>query len=54
MTTVRVRGSGGMEFDMDIPPEGSRRREIVDAQLAKGDLVVIDKPAAEPRKPVRK
>lgn len=45
--TVRVRGTGGMEFDMDMPGEGTQRREIVDAQIASGQLVVVE----SPRKP---
>lgn len=40
--TIRVRGTGGLEFDMDMPAEGTQRREIVDAQLASGQLVVVD------------
>lgn len=53
--TVRVRGSGGFEFDLDLPPVGSRRREIIDSQFESGDLSLIEpEPAAKPAKAAAK
>jgi hypothetical protein len=40
--TVRIRGAGGAEWDVDVPEAGSPARELFDQQLAKGDIVVID------------
>ena len=42
VTTLRVRGEGGAEFDMDLPAEGSPRREIFDEFVAKGWIVILD------------
>jgi hypothetical protein len=41
----KFRGVGGAIFDIDIPKEGSYRRELHDAQVACGDLVPVDEPA---------
>lgn len=49
MSTVTVRGEGGAVFDMDIPVEGTVRREAFDDAIAKGRLVVLDEPA-EPKR----
>lgn len=40
-TVVRVKGSGGVVFDMDIPPEDSFARERYEEQLRNGDLVLL-------------
>jgi hypothetical protein len=39
--TVRVRGTGGAEFDVDVPPLGTIPRERFDEKLAAGELVVV-------------
>jgi hypothetical protein len=42
IVTLRVRGEGGAEFDMDVPPDGSPRREVFDEMVRKGLLVVLE------------
>lgn len=42
VTTLLVRGEGGAEFHMDVPPAGSNRREIFDEHVRKGWLVVLE------------
>lgn len=44
------RGSGGSVFEINPPAEGTNRREIFDAQIASGDLVIVE-PAKKPAKP---
>lgn len=39
--TVRVRGEGGWEFDMDVPSD-PLRRELFDDAVANGRLVILD------------
>lgn len=41
MSTITVRGEGGAVFDMDVPAEGTVRREVFDDALAKGRLVIL-------------
>lgn len=41
-TVVRVKGSGGVVFDMDIPPDGSFARERYEEQIRNGDLTLLD------------
>ena len=45
--TLRVRGEGGAEFDLDVPEDGTERRSIFDAQIASGFLTVLGAPSAE-------
>lgn len=40
--TLHVRGSGGARFDVDVPAEGTHRRERLLEQLASGDLTALD------------
>lgn len=40
--TLHVRGSGGAEFEMDVPPEGTHERESFLQRLAAGDIVALD------------
>lgn len=47
VTTLLVRGEGGHVFDMDLPAEGTPRREIFDGMVAKGWLTVIEQPEAK-------
>lgn len=49
--TLRVRGEGGAEFDMDLPAEGSPRREIFDEFVAKGWLVILEGEVPAPAAP---
>lgn len=43
------RGAGGVEWDLDVPREGTAQRELFDQQLARGDLVPVDgEPVASP------
>lgn len=44
--TVRVRGEGGAESVVDVPPPGTHRREVFDEFVAKGILVVLDDPTS--------
>lgn len=46
--TVRVRGGGGWELDMDVPAEGTPARELYEQKLANGDLVLVDQPKPRP------
>lgn len=41
MTTLTVKGDGGSIFDMDVPEEGTVRREVFDQAIAKGRLQVL-------------
>lgn len=45
------RGSGGSVFEITPPTEGTNPREIFDAQIASGELVLVE-PAKKPAKPV--
>lgn len=47
---VMIRGAGGATFEVDLPAEGSMRREQFDAQLARGEITIVE---SEP-KPARK
>ncbi len=47
--TVTVRGTGGLEFVMDVPAEGTAADERYQAALKRGDLVIVDE-----AKPARK
>lgn len=38
-------GAGGVEWDLDIPAEGTMRRERFDQQVAAGELVEVKAPA---------
>ncbi len=40
-TTITVKGEGGAVFDMDVPEEGTVRREVFDQAIAKGRLQVL-------------
>lgn len=59
--TVVVRGSGGAEFEMDVP-SSQHRREAFDRALVTGDLVLVADPSGalsppaveEPAKPTRR
>jgi hypothetical protein len=42
--TVWVRGEGGHVFEMDVPAEGTERREVYDDALAKGRLTIVPAP----------
>lgn len=48
LPVLRVRGSGGLEFDLDLHPSGSRQRELFDEQVRKGELTVLDGDVVEP------
>lgn len=39
--TFQVRSEGGAVFDVDYPPSSAARREVLEDQVAKGQLVVI-------------
>lgn len=39
--TITVKGEGGSIFDMDVPEEGTVRREVFDQAIAKGRLQVL-------------
>ena len=43
------RGTAGATWEIDPPAEGTHRRELFDAQIANGDLVLVEEP-----KPVAK
>lgn len=54
--TIRVRGEGGAEFDVDIPKAGGVQRELLDDALLKGRLSIVageapEKPRGRGRKP---
>jgi len=51
--TVRVRGGGGWELDMDVPPEGTHARELYEQKLANGDLVLVDQAKPRPARPAK-
>lgn len=40
----KFRGSGGAEWDIDVPAEGSLARERFDAQVEAGQLVPVEEP----------
>lgn len=42
LPTIRVRGGGGVEFDLDVHPVGTRRRELLDYDLSKRNLIVLE------------
>lgn len=44
------KGQGGAVFEIDPPSEGSIARESFDAQVANGDIVLVEQPAPRPRK----
>jgi hypothetical protein len=46
--TVTVQGEGGAVFDLDVPADGTGRRELFDAQVADGRLQVLAEPDPEP------
>ena len=39
--TLRVRGEGGTEFDLDVPEDGTERRSIFDKHIASGFLTIV-------------
>lgn len=41
VVTITVRGEGGDIFDMDVPAEGTARREIFEHMVEKGTLTVL-------------
>lgn len=41
---ARFRGAGGVEWDIDVPREGTPARERHDEQVTKGLLVPLDVP----------
>ncbi len=45
--TLRVRGAGGVEFDLDVPEDGTEARRNFDAHVASGFLTVLDAPATD-------
>jgi hypothetical protein len=47
------RGQGGAEFEIEPPREGSMARESFDAQVASGQLVLVE-PAPKAPKPAPK
>lgn len=50
MSTIRVRGTGGAEFDIDDPFEepDNRSKEIHREQLAKRELALVDEVHEDP------
>jgi len=46
-TLLRVRGEGGSEFDIEVPADGTPQREILDQQIEKNQVMVIDDPDAD-------
>ena len=42
VTTLTVKGEGGHVFEMDVPAEGTARREIFDEFVQKGTIVVLE------------
>lgn len=50
---IRVRGTGGAEFDLDDPADDvTARGEVLREQIAKGELVIIE-PAAKTARPAK-
>lgn len=43
------RGSGGVEWEIDEPEEGTQQRERFDEQVASGALVPVEAPKARAR-----
>lgn len=54
--TVLVLGLGGATFEVDVPAEGTMRREQFDAQLARGEISIVEtddagqKPEEKPKR----
>lgn len=50
--TITVQGEGGAVFDLDVPAAGTGPRELLDAQIADGRLLVLAEtepaPAVDP------
>ena len=51
LETVTVRGSGGAEFVVDIPAEGTPARARFDRDVAEGAVAVVQ-PVRPAKKPV--
>lgn len=52
--TITVEGEGGSVQDLDVPPEGTARREVLESLIASGALKVLgtdDPVEAEPEWP---
>lgn len=43
--TLRVQGTGGAQFEVDVPAEGTSARERLDRDIESGALVVLKPPA---------
>lgn len=41
MATVTVRGEGGHVFEMDVPADGTVKREVFDSHVKKGWLTIL-------------
>lgn len=46
--TITVQGEGGAVFDVDVPPDGTGQRELLDSQIKDGRLQVLAEPEPEP------
>lgn len=44
--TIRVRGEGGWEFDMDVPDDPTKR-ELFDDAVANGRLTILSAPEVD-------
>lgn len=42
MGPLKVRGAGGVVWDMDVPRDGTHERERFVERIANGDLTVLD------------